>query len=203
MAASGKKSSRKSKAQSVWSDAQWTVGHGSLVPGPGRPAKDSHLFKVVGEKLPIAALSMVRKDLRGRGLGEEGVYVAHDSMGYARYVGRGRIFTRLKSRARRSALEVKYFSFYVVQAKVHEREIETLLIRVAAPMLYFNERKKRLDLSQGNIRDYEPGTEFYERHYRKGTKPKQRKAPSVKRLNRNRRRRRTSRHHTIHERKSY
>lgn len=96
--------------------------------------------------------------------------MAHDSMGYARYVGRGRIFTRLRSRARESELEIKYFSFYVVKEKVHEREVETLLIRAAAPMLYFNERKKRLDLSPGNIRDYEPGTQYFERHYKRGRK---------------------------------
>jgi hypothetical protein len=92
------------------------------------------------------------------------VYIAHDSMGYARYVGRGQIFSRIKQRAKSSALETKYFSFYVVKGKVHEREVETLLIRIAAPMLYFNERKKRLDLSPGSIRNYEPGTQFIERH---------------------------------------
>ena len=96
-------------------------------------------------------------------------------MGYARYVGRGSIFNRLKSRAKQSKLEIKYFSFYVVKAKLHEREIETLLIRVAAPMLYFNEKKKRLDLRPGNIQDYEPGTEFYERHYKKGRQARRRK----------------------------
>jgi len=168
MAKQRKKSSRKSKVERVWGNAQWTVGYGRLVPSPGRPTKTTRLFKVVGEKLPIEALNDVRRELRARGLGQEGVYVAHDSMGYARYVGRGRIFSRLKARARQSVLEVKYFSFYVVQAKLHEREIETLLIRIAAPMLYFNERKKRLNLSPGNIRDYEPGTQFYQRHYKKG-----------------------------------
>ena len=75
-------------------------------------------------------------------------------------------------RARESKLEIKYFSFYVVQAKVHERELETVLIRIGAPMLYFNERKKRLDLSPGSIRDYEPGTRFFQRHYKKGRKSK-------------------------------
>lgn len=172
----GKKPSRKSSVVRVWADAQWTVGYGRLIPGPGRPAKQSHLFKVVGEKLPIEALDAVRKELHERGLGEEGVYVAHDSMGYARYVGRGRIFSRLKARAKHNILEVKYFSFYVVQAKPHEREIETLLIRVASAMLYFNERKKRLNLSPGNIRDYEPGTKFYARNYKKGRRKKRRKA---------------------------
>lgn len=163
-----KKPSRKSKVNTVWKDSRWTVGHGRLVPGPGRPAKQSHLFKVVGEKLPIESLASISKHMKSEGLARQGVYVAHDSMGYARYVGRGSIFSRLQARARQSKLEIKYFSFYVVQAKLHEREIETLLIRVAAPMLYFNERKKRLDLSPGNIHDYEPGTRFYERHYKKG-----------------------------------
>jgi hypothetical protein len=172
----GKKPSRKSKSKRVWGDAQWTVGHGRLIPGPGRPEKKlSHLFRVVGEKLPIDALDAVRKDLDKQHLGKEGVYVAHDSMGYARYVGRGHIFSRLSSRAKQSVLEIKYFSFYVVQAKIHEREIENLLIRVGAPMLYFNEKKKRLDLRPGSIGDYEPGTEFYERHYKKGPQAKRRK----------------------------
>ena len=62
-----------------------------------------------------------------------------------------------------------------MRTKVHEREVETLLIRVAAPMLYFNERKKRLDLSPGSIRDYEPRTQFFERHYKKGKKTTSRK----------------------------
>src|SRR5205814_8262042 len=118
------------------------------------------------------ALAKVKLDLKQRGLDLQGVYVAHDSMGYARYVGRGDIFNRLKSRAKASKLEIKYFSFYVVKAKVHEREVETLLIRIAAPMLFFNDRKKRLNLSPGNIRDYEPRTQFYERHYKKGRKVK-------------------------------
>lgn len=130
------------------------------------------MFQVVGEKLPIEALDGIRKDLKKRKLGREGVYVGHDSMGYARYVGRGNIFSRIRSRTRESKLEIAYFSFYVVQAKVHERELETVLIRIGAPMLYFNERKKRLDLSPGSIRDYEPGTKFFQRHYKKGRKSK-------------------------------
>jgi hypothetical protein len=160
----------------VFHDTQWSVTYGELVPGPGRPRKgESRLFKVIGEKLPIESLDRVKEDLTQKQLSHEGVYVAHDSMGYARYVGRGQIFTRLKSRAKQSKLEIKYYSFYVVQTKLHEREIETLLIRVAAPMLYFNERKKRLSLSRGNIGDYEPGTQFYERNYKKGRKAKRRK----------------------------
>jgi hypothetical protein len=170
MTGQAKPPARKSQVERVWKNDTWTVGHGRLVPGRGRPRKHTRLFTVAGERLAIEALEAVRRDLRRRGLSEEGVYVAHDSMGYARYVGRGRIFPRLRARAKANKLEVKYFSFYVMEAKVHEHEIETLLIRVAAPMLFFNERKKRLDLSGGNIRDYEPSTQFYERHYRRGRK---------------------------------
>ena len=90
MARENKQPSRKSRTERVWNDAQWSVGHGRLVAAPGRPAKQTRLFEVVGEKLPIEALDAVRKDLRDRGFREDGVYVAHDSMGYARYVGRGR-----------------------------------------------------------------------------------------------------------------
>lgn len=168
MAKSPKQPSRKSAVTRVWHDLLWTVGRGRLVPGPGRPKKTRRLFQVVGEKLPIESLKDVAKKVTGGGGAVEGVYLAHDSMGYVRYVGRGQIFERLRARIRAEPLAIRYFSFYVVQAKPHEREIETLLIRTAAPMLYFNERKKRLNLSPGNIRDYEPGTEFYERHKRKG-----------------------------------
>ena len=54
-----------------------------------------------------------------------------------------------------------YFSFYVVEAKVHEREIETLLIRGASNMLEFNDRKKRVGIENSRIKDFEPGTRFY------------------------------------------
>ena len=174
MADQGKRQSRKSAVTTFWSEGSWTVGYGKLIAGPGRPALTARLFKVVGEKLPIESLSAVRRHLKTLGVGEEGVYVAHDSMGYARYVGRGHIFNRLKARAKQSVLEVRYFSFYVVRDKPHEREVETLLIRIAAPMLYFNERKKRLDLSAGRVRDYEPRTLFVERHYKRGRKLKRR-----------------------------
>jgi hypothetical protein len=97
-----------------------------------------------------------------------GVYVAHDSMGFPRYIGRGAIFTRLKARKDAQPLELTYFSFYVVSEKKHEREIETLLIRAAGPLLQFNTRKKRVNIIPGNIRDYEAGTFFYERQYKKG-----------------------------------
>ena len=43
-------------------------------------------------------------------------------------------------------------------------------------MLQFNNKKKRFTISAGNIRDYEAGTRFYERHYKKGKKRKTQKA---------------------------
>jgi hypothetical protein len=82
-------------------------------------------------------------------------------MGYARYVGRGAIFPRLKARLKAQPLELKYFSFFVVADKPHEREIETLLIRAGGPHLHFNSRKKRIDIKAGNVRDFEAGTDFY------------------------------------------
>jgi hypothetical protein len=85
-------------------------------------------------------------------------------MSYARYIGRGNIFQRLKACENAHRLELKYFSFYVVKNKNHEREIETLLIRAAGPMLQFNTRKKRLSTRAGNFHDYEAGTSFFERH---------------------------------------
>jgi hypothetical protein len=96
-------------------------------------------------------------------------------MGYARYIGRGRIFSRLLARQKVQILELKYFSFYVVEEKKHEREIETLLIRAAGPLLQFNTKKKRLTISAGNLNDYEAGTLFFERRYLRGQRPKGRK----------------------------
>lgn len=72
-------------------------------------------------------------------------------------------------------LELKYFSFYVVEDKKHEREIETLLIRAAGPLLLFNTKKKRLTISSGNLLDYEAGTRFFERRYMRGQKPAKKK----------------------------
>jgi hypothetical protein len=165
--------STKRKTERIFAaDAQWQVFHGRLVPAPGRPNKVQHLFKVVAEKLPFTALDSVRKHMQQEGFSTDGIYVAHDSMGYARYVGRGSIFARLKARKKAQILELFYFSFYVVLDKKHEREIETLLIRAAGPLLAFNTRKKQVTILPGNIRDYEPGTHFYERHYKRGTKSK-------------------------------
>ncbi len=96
--------------------------------------------------------------------------MAHDSMGCPRYIGRGNIFQRLEARKMAHPLELEYFSFYVVSEKKHEREIETLLIRAAGFLLEFNDKKKRVGIAPGNVGDYEAGTIFYERQYKKGKK---------------------------------
>jgi hypothetical protein len=95
-------------------------------------------------------------------------------MGVARYIGRGDIFDRLGKHKKAHYLELAYFSFYVIPDKGHEREVETLLIRAAGPSLHFNTRKKRVDIQPRDIRDYEPGTKFYERQMKRGRKAKAR-----------------------------
>ena len=64
--------------------------------------------------------------------------------------------------------ELAYFCFYIVAEKKHEREIETLLIRVGGAHLHFNERKKRIDIEAGNVNDYEAGTSYVERQRKRG-----------------------------------
>jgi len=142
---------------------RWKVRSGRHKRGQGHPGKASHLFKVVGEKLPFEALLNVKNDMRERGLSAQGVYVAHDSMGCPRYIGRGNIFSRLNARRKTQPDELIYFSFYVVAEEKDEREIETLLIRAAGYLLEFNERKKKVGIAHGNVRDFEAGTLFYER----------------------------------------
>lgn len=109
-------------------------------------------------------------DLAARGVARNGIYIAHDSMGVPRYIGRGSILNRLKNRKKAQPLELIYFSFYVVSEKSHEREIETLLIRAASTQLHFNTRKKRVDIEAGVNKDYEAGTVFFERQRPRGRK---------------------------------
>jgi hypothetical protein len=155
----------------------WTVHFGSLNPGPGNPGTD-RLFQVLGEKLPFETLNDVRRYLKTKEpkLRRTGVYIAHDSMGEARYIGRGNVFNRLAGHKKAHQLELQYFSFYVVEDRKHEREIETLLIRAAGPLLHFNEKKKQLTIDAGRIGDYEANTRFFERHYKKGKKPYHKKS---------------------------
>lgn len=155
--------------EKVYTDGKtWTVQHGVLKRGKGRPEKTEHLFRVVGEKLPFNAIAKVKAHLKANDLTSQGVYIAHDSMGCPRYIGRGDIFTRLEARHKAQPLELEYFSFYVVSEKKHEREVETLMIRAAGFLLEFNTRKKRVSVAPGNVHDYEAGTIFYERQRKKG-----------------------------------
>jgi len=154
----------------------WTVTTGKLTRPQGRPGKVAPLFKAVGEKIPYSFLADVRDYLKSKEIPRVGVYIAHDSMGYPRYIGRGNIFSRLNIRRNRQVLELAYFSFFVVADKVHEREVETIMIRAAGPLLDFNERKVRTDIGAGSVRDFEPGTRYVQRQYKKGVrKPGRRK----------------------------
>jgi hypothetical protein len=47
-----------------------------------------------------------------------------------------------------------------------------MLIRIGGAHLQFNERKKRLDTSPGDLRDYEAGTKYIERQKKKGRRKK-------------------------------
>lgn len=160
----------------VFEKGLWTICFGKLQPPkrkPGRPAQEvKHLFEVVAEKLPLEALAAVEKHLKATDPTSvfKGVYVAHDSMGCPRYIGRGDIFARLATRKKEPPRELEYFSFYVVAEKKHEREVETLLVRAAGFLLEFNERKKRVGVAPGDVRDFEAGTVFYERQLKRGEK---------------------------------
>jgi hypothetical protein len=151
--------------EKIWGNGgPWTVRFGWLNPGRPGPTKGApRLFKVLGEKLPFEALSAVDKHLRDIKIRARGVYIAHDSMGYARYIGRGEIFPRLRACVKNHGSQIQYFSFYVVGANKHGKEIETLLIRAASPLLQFNTKKKKITIGTGGFLDYEAGTKFFER----------------------------------------
>jgi hypothetical protein len=168
-----KRASTKELTKKVATSGSWTVHFGQLRRTRGNPGVN-RLFVVTGEKLPFEVIKEVRADLEARELGSNGVYVAHDSMGTPRYIGRGSIFSRLNSHIKAHKEELRYFSFYVMEESAHEREVETLLIRAAGPQLNFNTRKKRIDIRPGDVRDFEPGTQFYERQKKRGRTKKAR-----------------------------
>lgn len=175
-----KKPSKRVRQFNVAQDEQWNIIGGKLTRSVGNPGRVQPLFRVVGEKIPLRFLRKVRNHLRARKLPIVGVYIAHDSMGYPRYIGRGSIFSRLGRHRRKYALELTYFSFFVVADKVHEREIETIMIRAAGPLLDFNDKKVRNDIRAGNVRDFEPGTRFVQRLYRARPAVKKRRRRSPK-----------------------
>lgn len=146
----------------------WKVVGGYLKRPRGNPGKVENLFDLVAEKIPFTFIDDVRKVALSQHYGTQGVYVAHDSMGWPRYIGRGDVFSRLKARRKLNFEELRYFSFYIIKNKKHTREIETLMIRTAGSLLSFNDRKKRLDQMTGRVTDYEAGTSFAERQSKKG-----------------------------------
>jgi hypothetical protein len=154
----------------VFDSGEWQVSIGELKPVERGRRKGDHLFKYVAEKLPWDSLPAVGKYLKGLGVKREGVYMAHDSFGVARYGGRGRIFARLRSHKRKYTRELVYFSFYIIENKTHEREIENVILRAAGPQMVLNLRKVRDGIDPGRIGDYEPGTKFFRRRYARGTK---------------------------------
>jgi hypothetical protein len=151
-----------------WTGGGWKVVFGELKRQPGNPGKSRSLFDALGEKIPKGALGHVERTMKAQGVGTEGVYFAHDSVGCARYAGRGQIFSRLRAHFKAHPDELVYFSFYIIADKKHEREVETALIRVASHLLLLNSRKKRDYIEPGDVRDYEPGTLFFERQRKKG-----------------------------------
>lgn len=163
--------SMKSVWKAVWKDKDWRVVIGELKrTSRGNPG-EAHLFEVVAEKLPFEALASVGKELmKYPAIRREGVYMAHDSMGVARYGGRGQIFMRLGGHKKIYGKELMYFSFYIIRSKKHEREIENVILRAAGPQMLLNTRKIREGIEPGRITDYEAGTYFFERQRPKGKK---------------------------------
>ena len=96
--------------------------------------------------------------------------MAHDSFGVARYGGRGNIFARLRNHKRKYRKELVYYSFFIIENKTYEREIENVILRAAGPQLVLNQRKVRDGIDPGRVGDYEPGTKFFRRKYARGTK---------------------------------
>ena len=107
--AKNKRPSRKDSEQKIAEHGTWTVWRGKLIPSRGRPDKVFSLFRVVAEKIPFECLANVERDLKSQKLKNNGIYLAHDSMGHARYAGRGAIFTRLKARKKAHPYELQYF----------------------------------------------------------------------------------------------
>jgi hypothetical protein len=143
---------------------------GELKPTAGSAAKSDHLFKYVAEKLPWDSLRKVSSYLKRLKAKRQGVYMAHDSFGVARYGGRGNIFSRLRSHKRKYRKELVYYSFFIIENKTYEREIENVILRAAGPQMILNQRKVRDGIDPGRVGDYEPGTKFFRRKYARGTK---------------------------------
>ena len=127
--------------------------------GRGRVAAKAPLLQQVGQKLPWDALQHIPHDA-------EGVYILFDSRGWPYYVGRGKIKERLNHHAKTMKAITPSFSFYAVQDKANERQLETLLIRVAAPLLEGNSQLTR----RRDVTHFEVGTKFLQVQRRRGRK---------------------------------
>ena len=73
---------KRTETDLVWNaeDGVWRVVRGELARAKrGRRKKqdDSHLFQVVGEKLPKECIEHVKRDFKDRKLPVTGVYIAH------------------------------------------------------------------------------------------------------------------------------
>lgn len=152
--------------ETIFDGHEWQVKLGEL---RGKTRGDN-LFKYIAEKLPWDSFDAVLSHLRKSGVKREGVYLAHDSFGVARYGGRGQIFARLRNHKKKYERELVYFSFYIIESKTHEREIENVILRAAGPQLVLNQRKVRDGIEPGWVSDYEPGTKFFQRRYARGAK---------------------------------
>jgi len=168
---SKKRKGKKVIAKTLGTFGNWTVKGGEVKRSTPGKVKKTNLFKLVGEKIPFEAIDAVEKYARNvLGSSPEGVYMAIDSMGCPRYSGRGDVFPRLKAHKRDYPIELDFFSFYIVENKNHQREIETLLIRSTSFLAVLNERKVRASISPGSVLDYEVGTKFVDRQEKKGKK---------------------------------
>jgi hypothetical protein len=148
----------------VWEDDTCEVVFGRLEPRRGYKAQVENLFLCIGEKLPFECLPAVHRHIKNHPISHrEGVYIAHDAFGIPRYAGRGKIFSRLRARKRKYPKHLAYFSFYIVQNKNHERELENAILRASGPQTVINKVKVRGDATPGSVRDYEPGTRFFQR----------------------------------------
>jgi hypothetical protein len=164
---------KKSSIAEITDQGRWKVIMGKIISKGKTSNKYKRLFTLFAEKIPIELLNDIKRKVIekfGKYGKVEGVYVLHDSMSYPRYVVRGDIFGRIISKTKKHLDELKYFSFYVIESKKHERELETLLVHVTGALLQFNERKKRLGTKPGNVLDFERETYFLELQNKRGKK---------------------------------
>ncbi len=134
----------------------------------GRPReKDKGIILKVAERLPQWVVDYLDPE-------DNGVYVLFDSRGWPCYVGRGNIKGRVSAhfKSHAKAPVIRTFSFYVVEGKAKERELETILIRLASPLLVVNDYK----VGGKNPREFEAGTRFLEVKPRLGRKKSKHKS---------------------------